>query len=66
LTPPKTASDADDGRLSAFEIAALKLDADWATALGLGASLCRVDPLGSREERDGSGRKEDGPPEEGP
>jgi tetratricopeptide (TPR) repeat protein/CHAT domain-containing protein len=29
LTPPETASEADDGYLSASEIAALKLDADW-------------------------------------
>ena len=29
LTPPTTASDEDDGYLSASEIAALKLDADW-------------------------------------
>jgi CHAT domain-containing protein/tetratricopeptide (TPR) repeat protein len=29
LTPPRTASDADDGYLSASEIASLKLDADW-------------------------------------
>jgi CHAT domain-containing protein len=29
LTPPDKASDADDGYLSASEIAALKLDADW-------------------------------------
>jgi CHAT domain-containing protein len=29
LTPPDTASDHDDGYLSASEIAALKLDADW-------------------------------------
>jgi CHAT domain-containing protein len=29
LTPPKTASETDDGYLSASEIAALKLDADW-------------------------------------
>jgi CHAT domain-containing protein len=29
LTPPDTASDEDDGYLSAAEIAALKLDADW-------------------------------------
>jgi CHAT domain-containing protein/Tfp pilus assembly protein PilF len=29
LTPPKTASDDDDGYLSASEITALKLDADW-------------------------------------
>jgi CHAT domain-containing protein/tetratricopeptide (TPR) repeat protein len=29
LTPPDTATDADDGYLSASEIAALKLDADW-------------------------------------
>jgi CHAT domain-containing protein len=29
LTPPETASDVDDGYLSASEIAGLKLDADW-------------------------------------
>jgi CHAT domain-containing protein/tetratricopeptide (TPR) repeat protein len=29
LTPPEEASEADDGYLSASEIAALKLDADW-------------------------------------
>ena len=29
LTPPETATDADDGYLSASEIAGLKLDADW-------------------------------------
>jgi CHAT domain-containing protein len=29
LTPPQTASEDDDGYLSASEIAALKLDADW-------------------------------------
>ncbi len=29
LTPPETASDADDGYLSTSEIATLKLDADW-------------------------------------
>nr|WP_137677801.1 CHAT domain-containing protein [Parerythrobacter lutipelagi] len=29
MTPPLTASEADDGFLSASEIAALKLDADW-------------------------------------
>jgi CHAT domain-containing protein/tetratricopeptide (TPR) repeat protein len=29
LTPPKAASERDDGYLSASEIAALKLDADW-------------------------------------
>ena len=29
LTPPQTASEEDDGYLSAAEIAALKLDADW-------------------------------------
>jgi CHAT domain-containing protein len=29
LTPPKVATEADDGYLSASEIAALKLDADW-------------------------------------
>jgi CHAT domain-containing protein/tetratricopeptide (TPR) repeat protein len=29
LTPPDTASDIDDGYLTASEIAALKLDADW-------------------------------------
>jgi CHAT domain-containing protein len=29
LTPPETASEADDGYLSASEVAALKLDADW-------------------------------------
>lgn len=29
LTPPQTASDEDDGYLSASEIAGLKLDADW-------------------------------------
>jgi CHAT domain-containing protein len=29
LTPPEKASDIDDGYLSASEIAALKLDADW-------------------------------------
>jgi CHAT domain-containing protein/Tfp pilus assembly protein PilF len=29
LTPPDTASDADDGYLTASEIAALRLDADW-------------------------------------
>ena len=29
LTPPETATDDDDGYLSASEIAALKLDADW-------------------------------------
>src|SRR5262249_12740092 len=29
LTPPATASDEDDGYLSASEISALKLDADW-------------------------------------
>ena len=29
LTPPETASEADDGYLSASEIATLKLDADW-------------------------------------
>jgi CHAT domain-containing protein len=29
LTPPDVASEADDGYLSASEIAALKLDADW-------------------------------------
>jgi CHAT domain-containing protein len=29
LTPPETASQTDDGYLSASEIAALKLDADW-------------------------------------
>jgi CHAT domain-containing protein len=29
LTPPKEQSDADDGYLSASEVAALKLDADW-------------------------------------
>jgi CHAT domain-containing protein len=29
LTPPLDASDEDDGYLSASEIAALKLDADW-------------------------------------
>jgi CHAT domain-containing protein/tetratricopeptide (TPR) repeat protein len=29
LTPPETASEADDGYLSASEIAGLKLDADW-------------------------------------
>jgi len=29
LTPPKTATEVDDGYLSASEIAALKLDADW-------------------------------------
>jgi CHAT domain-containing protein/Tfp pilus assembly protein PilF len=29
LTPPKAASEEDDGYLSASEIAALKLDADW-------------------------------------
>lgn len=29
LTPPNTASEEDDGYLSASEIAALKLDADW-------------------------------------
>jgi tetratricopeptide (TPR) repeat protein/CHAT domain-containing protein len=29
LTPPKTGSETDDGYLSASEIAALKLDADW-------------------------------------
>jgi CHAT domain-containing protein len=29
LTPPETASEEDDGYLSASEIAALKLDADW-------------------------------------
>ena len=29
LTPPDTATEADDGCLSASEIAAIKLDADW-------------------------------------
>jgi CHAT domain-containing protein len=29
LTPPDTATESDDGYLSASEIAALKLDADW-------------------------------------
>jgi CHAT domain-containing protein len=29
LTPPKEQSDTDDGYLSASEVAALKLDADW-------------------------------------
>jgi CHAT domain-containing protein/tetratricopeptide (TPR) repeat protein len=29
LTPPATASDTDDGYLTASEVAALKLDADW-------------------------------------
>jgi len=29
LTPPETATETDDGYLSASEIAALKLDADW-------------------------------------
>ena len=29
LTPPQTASEADDGLLTASEVAALKLDADW-------------------------------------
>ena len=29
LTPPATASEADDGLLTASEVAALKLDADW-------------------------------------
>jgi CHAT domain-containing protein len=29
LTPPETATDEDDGYLSASEVAALKLDADW-------------------------------------
>ena len=29
LTPPETASEEDDGYLTASEIAALKLDADW-------------------------------------
>ena len=29
LTPPDSASEADDGYLSASEVAALKLDADW-------------------------------------
>ena len=29
LTPPDQASEADDGYLTASEIAALKLDADW-------------------------------------
>src|SRR5262249_3159321 len=29
LTPPKTSTDTDDGYLSASEIVALKLDADW-------------------------------------
>ena len=29
LTPPQTATDEDDGYLSASEIAGLKLDADW-------------------------------------
>jgi CHAT domain-containing protein len=29
LTPPKTASEEDDGLLTASEVAALKLDADW-------------------------------------
>jgi CHAT domain-containing protein len=29
LTPPETASEADDGYLTASEISALKLDADW-------------------------------------
>jgi CHAT domain-containing protein len=29
LTPPETASDEDDGYLSASEVAALKLDAEW-------------------------------------
>jgi CHAT domain-containing protein/tetratricopeptide (TPR) repeat protein len=29
LTPPETASDTDDGLLTASEVAALKLDADW-------------------------------------
>jgi CHAT domain-containing protein len=30
LTPPNTASETDDGYLTASEIAGLKLDADWA------------------------------------
>ena len=43
LTPPQSATDADDGLLTAGEIADLKLDADWVilsacnTAAGDGA-----------------------------
>jgi CHAT domain-containing protein len=50
FTPPKEQSDLDDGYLSASEVAALKLDADWVilsacnTAAGgaKGAGLCRA------------------------
>jgi CHAT domain-containing protein len=35
LTPPEKATEEDDGYLSASEIAALKLDADWVILVGM-------------------------------
>ena len=54
LTPPEKASEEDDGYLSASEIAALKLDADWVilsacnTAAGGAASAEALSGLGAR------------------
>jgi CHAT domain-containing protein len=44
LTPPATASEADDGYLSASKIAGLKLDADWVIL-----SACNTGAGGSRD-----------------
>lgn len=52
LTPPETASDEDDGLLTASEVASLRLDADWVvlsacnTATGAGAGAEAVSGLG--------------------
>ena len=46
LTPPVTASEADDGLLTASEVARLKLDADWVVL-----SACNTAAGGGGDER---------------
>jgi CHAT domain-containing protein len=46
LTPPKQATDLDDGYLSASEVAGLKLDADWVIL-----SACNTAAGGRRTQR---------------
>jgi CHAT domain-containing protein len=48
LTPPKTASEEDDGLLTASEISQLKLDADWVV---LSLAIPQLERATSQEPR---------------
>jgi hypothetical protein len=57
LTPPETASEEDDGLLTASDVVALKLDADWVVL-----SACNTAAPGAETGTEAlSGRKSDGP-----